>query len=134
VGCSRPLSTGGDVGAKTARSESLSGATRMNSCAGISTSQGSGPRPDRRRDGRYVTAPTFLSWCYALLEWTNERLNPSWKESAADRRDRRRSELLEWRRRIMWFLAKAALLLPAAEVHERILTRIFEHDDETAAS
>ena len=78
--------------------------------------------------------PAFLSWCYALLEWTNERLNPSWKESAADRRDRRKSELLEWRRRVMWFLAKAALLLPAAEVHERILTPIFQHDDETAAS
>jgi hypothetical protein len=34
----------------------------------------------------------------------------------------------------MWFLAQAALLLPAAEVQERILTPIFGHDDETAAS
>jgi hypothetical protein len=41
--------------------------------------------------------PAFLSWCYALLDWTNERLNPSWKEPGANRRDRRASELIEWR-------------------------------------
>ena len=78
--------------------------------------------------------PAFLSWCYELLDWTNERLNPPWNEAGADRRDRRTSELIEWRGQIMWFLAQAALLLPAAEVHERMLTPIFAHDDEIAAS
>jgi hypothetical protein len=69
-----------------------------------------------------VRRPAFLAWCYALLGWTNELLNPSWKEPSANRRDRRASELIEWRGQIMWFLAQAAPLLPAAEVHERILT------------
>jgi hypothetical protein len=81
-----------------------------------------------------VRRPAFLSWCYALLDWTNERLNPSWKEPDEDRRKRRRSELLEWRGRLMWFLAQVALFVRAAEVRERILTPIFQHDDETAAS
>jgi hypothetical protein len=39
--------------------------------------------------------PAFLSWCYALLDWTNERLNPSWTEPGTNRRDRRASELIE---------------------------------------
>lgn len=81
-----------------------------------------------------LRSPAFLSCCYGFLDWTNERLNPSWQEPDADRRDRRASELVEWRGQIMWFLAHVALFLAPAEVHEHILTPIFRHDDETAAS
>jgi hypothetical protein len=78
--------------------------------------------------------PAFLSFAYDLLKWTNERLNPSWRKSVSSRRERRATELLEWRRHFCWFLAKLAMELKPEEVRRSILDPIFAHDDEIAAS
>ena len=80
-----------------------------------------------------LRSPAFLSCCYGLP--TDERAAQSPGTSPTRiRRDRRASELVEWRAQIMWFLAQAALFLASGRGPRRILTPIFAHDDETAAS
>ena len=80
--------------------------------------------------------PAFVDFCVALLNWTNERLNPSWREADGDRRERRRStELIEWRRRFLWFLAHVALEMEPDDAGRRVLDPILAHaDHEIAAS
>jgi hypothetical protein len=77
----------------------------------------------------------FVDFCVALLNWTNERLNPSWREADTDRRERRSSELIEWRRRFLWFLAQVALRMEPDDANRLVLQPILAHaDDETSAS
>jgi hypothetical protein len=78
--------------------------------------------------------PAFISFCYELLNWTLEHLNPSWQTEAAERRDRESATLLEWRRLLFWLLAQVALHLEPDETQRRILDPVFALDDETAAS
>jgi hypothetical protein len=79
--------------------------------------------------------PAFLAFCYGLLDWTLERMNPSWRaEAPRGRRERNKTELIEWRQSLMNFLARVALLLDADEVQRRILDRIFALDDDPAES
>ena len=77
--------------------------------------------------------PAFLSFCYELLQWTLERLKPSWRTEKMERRDRQ-SNLYEWRRALLTLLAKVALHLEADEAQRRVLDPVFALDDEDAAS
>jgi hypothetical protein len=79
--------------------------------------------------------PAFVDFCVALLNWTNERLNPSWREADGDRRERRSTELIEWRRQYLWFLAQVVLRMESDDAERRVLQPVVAHaDDEIAAS
>ena len=77
--------------------------------------------------------PVFLAFCYDLLRWILERINPSWEE-ATQRNDRSKTEVIELR---LWFfrlLGQIALYLGPEEAKRTMLEPIFALDDETAAS
>jgi hypothetical protein len=77
----------------------------------------------------------FLGFCYGLLDWTLERLNPSWQSEEEKRNERHSSaDLFEWRVSLARFLASVALHLEPEETQERILDPMFALEDETAAS
>lgn len=78
--------------------------------------------------------PAFLAFCYDLLKWILERVNPSWKEEEEVRRDRRSSEALILRARFFWLLGQVALYLEPSEAQHHILEPMFALDDEAAAS
>jgi hypothetical protein len=78
--------------------------------------------------------PAFLSFCDDLLNWTLERMNPSWRSEKAKRRERQGTELLEWRRSLLGFLAHVALRLEPDDVQRRFLDRIFALENEAAES
>ncbi|MGC2494835.1 hypothetical protein [Candidatus Binatus sp.] len=80
------------------------------------------------------SGPALRAFSYQLLDWTNERLSPSWMTEDAERKDHRSMELLDWRRQLCWFLGRLALVLDPEEVRRRILGPIFAHEDEIAAS
>jgi hypothetical protein len=79
--------------------------------------------------------PAFVDFCVGLLNWTNERLSPSWREADDERLERRSTELIEWRRQFLWFLAQVALRMEPGGAEGRVLQPILAHaDDEIAAS
>ncbi|GJL63375.1 MAG: hypothetical protein NPIRA04_20290 [Nitrospirales bacterium] len=78
--------------------------------------------------------PHFLDLCDQLLEWTLERINPSWMEDKRARRDRSKIELLEWRHDLASILAFVSSHLSAAEVYDRFLEKFFKLDDELCMS
>lgn len=78
--------------------------------------------------------PRLLTFADALLDWTLERINPSWKDDDAERRRNQRSELFEWRRQLSMTLAQISAHLPAEEIKHRYLERIFALDDEQCMS
>ncbi|MGB5053055.1 MAG: hypothetical protein WBO24_01525, partial [Nitrospirales bacterium] len=78
--------------------------------------------------------PQFLDLCDQLLEWTLERINPSWMEDQRDRRDRSKTDLLEWRHDLARILAFVSSHLSAEEVYDRFLQKLFKLDDELCMS
>jgi hypothetical protein len=77
--------------------------------------------------------PAFISFCYELLKWTLERIDPSWRTDKPKRRDRQ-TNLFEWRRVLFKLLAKVSLHLEIDEVQRRVLDPVFALDDEIAAA
>jgi len=75
----------------------------------------------------------FLTFCYDLLQWILERVNPSWEETAP-RHNRGTTEVYDLRARFFWLLAEVALYLEPEEAQRRILDPMFALDDETADS
>lgn len=78
--------------------------------------------------------PRFLTFADALLDWTLERINPSWRDDDAERRWNQRSELFEWRWQLSITLAQISAHLPADEIKRRYLERIFALEDEQCMS
>lgn len=77
----------------------------------------------------------LLTLCGQLLDWTIQRLVPAWLDGQeSDQRERRSTDLLEWRRELGRYLAKVGLILPADEVRRRFLDPIFALEDEFAFS
>ena len=83
--------------------------------------------------GDALRGPAFIEFCVAQLEWTNERLSPSWREDGAERRERRSTDLLEWRRQLLWFPAQVALQIEPDEADRRLLQPILAHSDDEIA-
>ncbi|HEY1748814.1 MAG TPA: ATP-binding protein [Xanthobacteraceae bacterium] len=85
--------------------------------------------------GDALRRPAFIGFCVALLGWTNERLSPSWRDDNEERRERRTSDLMEWRSRLLGFLAQVALQMEPDEADRRLVQPILGHtDDEIADS
>ena len=89
------------------------------------------PMPEAMRDRE--RAPLLLDYAYKLLKWTLDKIEPSWAKDDR-RRDRRASELGDWRRRFGYFLAKLALELDEDAALTNILNPIFALKDEAAES
>ena len=89
------------------------------------------PMPEAMRDQQ--RAPLLLDYAYKLLKWTIDKIEPSWAKEDK-RRDRRTSELGDWRRRFGYFLAKLALELNEDSVLTNILNPIFAPRDDAAES
>jgi hypothetical protein len=89
------------------------------------------PVPEAMHDER--RAPLLLDYTYKLLNWTIEKIQPSWAKQ--DRRDNRRaSEIGNWRRGFSYFLAKVALELDEDTARTTILDPVFSLADEAADS
>jgi len=78
--------------------------------------------------------PIVLAFCDDLLKWIVERVNPSWEDETAQRRERPSTETLQLRHRFFWLLGQVALYLDPGEANRRILAPMFALDDENAAS
>jgi hypothetical protein len=89
------------------------------------------PMPEAMRDQQ--RAPLLLDYAYKLLKWTIDKIEPNWAKEDK-RRDRRASELGDWRRRFGYFLAKLALELNEDSVQTNILNPIFALNDDAAES
>jgi hypothetical protein len=77
----------------------------------------------------------FLSWCDELVEWTIERLHPSWSCKPGGAPFKAEStELFEWRRVLFRFLADVSLYLEPADSARRFLEPAANTDDETFGS
>lgn len=74
-----------------------------------------------------------MDYAYKLLKWTIDKIEPSWAKEDK-RRDRRTSELGDWRRRFGYFIAKLALELPEDSVLTNMLNPIFALRDDEAES
>jgi len=71
----------------------------------------------------------FLQLCDALLTWTFETINPSWKGRDSFQRDEREANLIEWMSELSHLLVRISGYLDAKEIYQRYLTPIFEQDD-----
>ncbi|NBB49786.1 NACHT domain-containing protein [Rhizobium sp. CRIBSB] len=78
--------------------------------------------------------PKFLLLIDNLLDWTLERMNPSWREDDIDHRERRHTDLLEWIGQLSTTLAYVSVHLTADEAANRYLKRIHALDDEQSMS
>lgn len=77
----------------------------------------------------------FLAWCDGLVEWTVERIYPSWSRppegSLYEGKD---SDLYEWRRVLYLFLGQLSLHLDVEEGARRFLEPSTRVDDKTFCS
>ncbi|HWW04169.1 hypothetical protein [Collimonas sp.] len=77
----------------------------------------------------------FLSWCDGLVEWTIERLCPSWSRVPGQEPfDSGASNLYEWQRELYRFLAQVSLHLEPEEGFRRFIEPATRADDETFGS
>lgn len=76
----------------------------------------------------------FMCLCDSLLSWTFEKISPSWQSDASQKRDRRKTELFEWRRELSQLLANISGFLDTDVVRTRFLNPIFVQKDELCAS
>jgi hypothetical protein len=81
-----------------------------------------------------LRGPAFLSFSHELLNWTLERLNPSWETEKPRRRERNSSEIPELRSALFRMLAQMALHLEPDVVEQQIFWPVFALNDELAAS
>ncbi len=76
----------------------------------------------------------FLRLCDGLLAWTMDKINPSWEKDESDRRDRKGTQLLEWRPKLSHLLARISGYLDANTVRTKFLDTIFSQEDELCVS
>jgi hypothetical protein len=77
----------------------------------------------------------LLSWCDGLVEWTVQRLCPSWsRKPGQEPHEVERTELYEWRRELYRFLARLSLHLEPEESARRFVEPAAATDDETFGS
>ena len=78
--------------------------------------------------------PKFLTFVELILDWTLERLNPSWRDGDSEYRRERHTELYEWRTQLSRLFARLAPHLSPEELSGHYLDRIFELEDEECMS
>jgi len=76
----------------------------------------------------------FLRLVDNLLDWTFERMNPSWEEGDPRERNESDIELLQWIGQLSTTLAYVCTHLSAEEATSRYLSRIYELDDKQCLS
>jgi len=89
------------------------------------------PVPVAMRDPERKTL--LVDYSYKLLKWTIDKIQPDW-EKDDQRRDRRGTELGNWRAGFGYFIAKVALELDEETALTNILGPIFALNDEAAES
>ena len=107
------------------------GESQTITCVGISCRRSLGTFRCRRRCTTGNGHRLLIDYTYKLLKWTLDKIEPSWAKDDR-RRDRRASELGDWRRRFGYFLAKLALELDEDTALTNILKPIFALSDEAA--
>ena len=80
--------------------------------------------------------PSFFVLCEGLLTWTMERLAPSWEKEVDERtrRERRSTDLLEWRTALFKFFARISSNIDGREARERFVDPVVGLEDEMCAS
>ncbi|RYZ40545.1 MAG: hypothetical protein EOO71_15645 [Myxococcaceae bacterium] len=77
----------------------------------------------------------FLSWCNGLVEWTIERLCPSWSRQPGQKPfEANLSELYTWRRALYQFIGRVSLHLAPDESARRFVSPVMGADDKTFSS
>jgi hypothetical protein len=76
----------------------------------------------------------YLKLCDSLLTWTIEKINPHWEKDESERRDRKGTELLEWRRDFSRMYAIISGHLDSDTIQECFLNKIFVQEDELCYS
>jgi hypothetical protein len=76
----------------------------------------------------------FLQLYEALLVWTIEKINPSWETDESKKRDRRGSNLFEWKRELSRLFAHIAGYLQVDAVRTHFLDRIFSQEEDLSLS
>ncbi|MCA3061093.1 MAG: hypothetical protein ING69_02580 [Rhodocyclaceae bacterium] len=77
----------------------------------------------------------FLAWFDGLVNWTIERVSPSWSRTTGQERfEANSSELFEWRRILFRFCARLALHLELEDGARRYIEPANACDDETFSS
>ena len=89
------------------------------------------PVADAMRDSQ--RAPLLLRYTYGLLNWTIQKIEPDWAKGE-QRRDRRATQIGQWRPSFGYFLAKVALELAEDTARTTILDPVFALSDEAADS
>jgi hypothetical protein len=80
--------------------------------------------------------PPFFALCTDLLAWTIDRLAPSWEEEYDDRRrrERRSTDVLEWRAQLFRFFGRTAANIEGEEGRRRFIDPVVSLEDEPCAS
>ncbi|RVJ89056.1 NACHT domain-containing protein [Sinorhizobium meliloti] len=81
-----------------------------------------------------IRGPLFRDYCYSVLDWMLERINPSWRDADEERREDRALNLFDLRLTFMRLLARVALQTDTEEIQAKILDRIFALNDDTSAA
>ena len=77
----------------------------------------------------------FLTWCDGLVQWTIERLHPSWSRKPNEESfEAKSTELFEWRRALFRFIAKVSLHMEPADSIRRFVEPAANCDDDTFGS
>lgn len=76
----------------------------------------------------------FLTLVDNLLDWTLERMNPSWQEDDPHGHDDRHTDLLQWIGQLSITLAYVCNHLSEKDATTRYLSRIYQLDDEQCLS
>lgn len=77
----------------------------------------------------------FLNWCDDLVQWTIERIYPTWARMEAGKfYEESSSELFEWRRVLFRFLGQLSLHLGVEESGRRFVAPATATDDKTFTS
>ncbi|MCB1469116.1 MAG: hypothetical protein KDK08_18690 [Rhizobiaceae bacterium] len=76
----------------------------------------------------------FLTLADSLLDWTLERMNPSWREGDPHGRNDRHTDLLQWIGQLSTTLAYVCTQIGEKEAVTRFLSRVYQLDDEECLS
>ncbi|MEM5433487.1 conserved protein of unknown function (plasmid) [Cupriavidus taiwanensis] len=74
----------------------------------------------------------YLDALEALVAWTLDTLNPSWRTDRRQGRERGNANLFEWQHQLGQSLALVAPHVSATEMHDRLLRPLLEQPDELA--
>jgi hypothetical protein len=79
-----------------------------------------------------TAAPKYVDALEALVTWTLDTLNPTWRTERRRGRERDDANLFEWQHQLGRSLAQVALHAREPELHDRLLPPILEQPDEIA--